>query len=84
MTLIHSLLLKEKPVPCPWCGIDIDLDMMKYGLDKPVVESCPWCGQRVRIMKRLRKNPNVKRGIYFIVTKCLKEGCGRRKKCTSN
>ncbi|MBA7711703.1 hypothetical protein ES703_120669 [subsurface metagenome] len=69
----------EKQVPCPWCGIDIDLDVMKYPLGKPVVESCTWCGRRVRIMKKLRRNPKAKRGLEFILTKCKKESCGRRK-----
>lgn len=70
----------EKKVSCPWCGIDIDLDISKYGLNQPVVESCPWCGRKVRIMKKLRRNPKERRGIEFILTKCKKEGCGRRKK----
>ena len=70
----------EKQVPCPWCGIDIDLDITKYGLDQPAVESCPWCDRRIRIRKKRRLNPKERRGLEFILTKCKKEGCGRRKK----
>ena len=69
----------EKQVPCPKCGIDIDLDVTKYPLDKPVVESCPWCNRKIRILKKNRLIPKEQRGFYFILTLCKKEGCGRRK-----
>lgn len=70
----------EKHVPCPKCGIEIDLDVTNYPLNKPVVERCPWCNRKLRILKKFRINPKEKRGIYFILTECKKEGCGRIKK----
>lgn len=72
--------LTEKHEPCPWCGIQLDLDTVKYPMEKKVFEKCPWCGRMIRILKRLRRKPKVSQGIYFVVTKCLKEGSGRRRK----
>ena len=60
-------------------GIDIDLDITKYPLDKPVVERCPWCNRKIRILKKNRLIPKERRGFEFILTECKKEGSGRRK-----
>jgi len=69
----------KKQVPCPWCGIDIYLDITKYPLNKKVIEHCPWCGRKVRVKKILRQIPKETRGIKLILTQCKKEGSGRRK-----
>lgn len=79
MMLINSILLRERQEPCPWCRIDIDLNVIKYRMNETVIEKCPWCNRKIRITKRLRMKPRAERGIYFIVTKCLKEGSGRWK-----
>lgn len=60
----------EKQVPCPLCGIGIDLDSRKYGLKRPVVENCPWCGRLLRITKILRVKPIEKRGLDFRLAAC--------------
>lgn len=70
----------EKQIPCPRCGVKIDLDITKYPLDKPVVESCPWCNRKIRILKKRRLKPFEEKGYYFILTICKKDGSGRRKK----
>ena len=79
MNFVPSILLRDRQEPCPWCGIAIDLNVLKYRRDEMVIEKCPWCNRRNRITKRLRVKPRAKRGIYFIVKKCLKEGSGRWK-----
>jgi len=67
------LNLTEKQVPCPKCGIDIDLDVMKYPLDKLVIERCPWCNWKIRILKKLRLKPKEKRGFEFRLSICHEE-----------
>ena len=69
----------EKQVPCPLCGIDIDLETRKYGLNRPVVEKCPWCAGLLRITKILRIKPKEKRDLDFRLAACYEQHRPRRK-----
>jgi len=60
----------EKQVPCPNCGIDIDLDTKKYPMNKTIIRFCPWCGRNLRITKILRIKPKDRRGIEFKLAIC--------------